>query len=124
MTKDELLQAVHQLSTPDLEDFTSQVLALRAKRRSPSLSQAESELLSKINQGLPSEFWERVDQLRVKQDEDTLTSEERSELIALTEKIEVANVERVKLLGELADLRDVPLSKLIQDLEVNSPVSV
>ncbi|MDX2241910.1 MAG: STAS/SEC14 domain-containing protein [Leptolyngbyaceae cyanobacterium bins.302] len=112
------------MSTPDLEDFASQVLVLRAKRRSLSLSQSESELLSKINQGLPSELWERVEQLRAKQDDETLTSEERSEMIGLTEKIETANVERVKLLAELADLRGVPLSKLMQDLEVNSPVSV
>jgi hypothetical protein len=48
---DELLRAVGQLNQADLEQFVSQVIALRAKRQAPSLPRAESELLLKINEG-------------------------------------------------------------------------
>jgi hypothetical protein len=124
MTKDELLQAVNELSTPDLEDFVTQLLSLRAKRRSHKLSHLESDLMLKINQGLPEELWERVELLQRKQKYAALTLEEQSELIELTNKIEMANVERVRLLGELADLRGVPLSQLMQDLEISHPALV
>jgi len=42
MTKDELLQSISELSTPDLKDFVTQVLLLRAKRRSPSITSVEN----------------------------------------------------------------------------------
>jgi hypothetical protein len=50
---DDLLQATQQLSGPELEKFVGQVVALQAHRRAPSLSQSETELLLKINQGIP-----------------------------------------------------------------------
>ncbi|MCI5132911.1 MAG: hypothetical protein D3904_15700, partial [Candidatus Electrothrix sp. EH2] len=50
-----LLKGVAQLETNDLEQFVSQVLTLRARRIAPSLSRQETEMLEKINQGLPPE---------------------------------------------------------------------
>lgn len=52
---DELLKAVGRLSQPDLEQFVFQVIALRAQRQAPSLPRVESELLLKINEGIPSD---------------------------------------------------------------------
>lgn len=122
MTKDELIQVVNQLSTPDLEDFVTQVLELRAKRRSSFIPHSESELLKKINQGLPSDLWDRIEELAAKSEEETLTSEEHSEYIELSDKVRQLEVEQVKLLGELADLRGITLAKLMQDLEIGTPV--
>jgi hypothetical protein len=48
-----MIRGVEQLSTPDLEQLVDRVLTIRARRRAPSLSRKETELLRKINQGLP-----------------------------------------------------------------------
>lgn len=46
---EKLLQAVEQLSVPDLETLMAQVLNIRARRKASCLSADESELLLKIN---------------------------------------------------------------------------
>lgn len=120
MTKEELLAAVSQLSTPDLEEFVSGAIVMRAKRRAPSISRTESELLSKINQGLPSDLWQRSEELTGKLEDETLTPEEHAEFMQISAQIRELEVERVKLLAELADLRGVTLSKLMQELEIDT----
>lgn len=57
-----LLKGVAQLETNDLEQFVSQILTLRARRIAPSLSKHESEILEKINQGLPPDTQQRYKQ--------------------------------------------------------------
>lgn len=124
MTKEEILEAVDQLSTPDLEEFVSQAIAIRARRREPSLSHSESVLLLQINQGISPELRGRSDELNAKSNNETLMPEEHFELLQLIDKIEAANVERTKLLATLADMRGVSLSKLMQDLGIISPALV
>lgn len=124
MTKEELLEAVSQLSTPDLEEFVSEAIVLRAKRRSSSLSRSESELLLKINQELPSELWQRSEELIVKLEDETLTLEEHAELLQISAQIRELEVDRVKLLAELADLRGVTFERIVQDLEVSTSHSL
>jgi len=58
-----LLKAVRQLSLPEMESFIHQVIALQAQRKSPSLPQAEAELLLKINRGLPPSLRTRYAEL-------------------------------------------------------------
>ena len=124
MTKEEILEAVDQLSTPDLEEFVSQAIVIRARRREPSLSHSESVLLLQINQGISPELRWRSDELNAKSNNETLMPEEHFELLQLIDKIEAANVERTKLLATLADMRGVSLSKLMQDLGIISPALV
>ena len=124
MTKEEILEAVDQLSTPDLEEFVSQAIAIRARRKEPSLSHSESVLLLQINQGISPELRWRSDELNAKSNNETLMPEEHFELLQLIDKIEAANVERTKLLATLADMRGVSLSKLMQDLGIISPALV
>jgi hypothetical protein len=64
------------------------VLALRAKRRAPSLPGKETELLQKINQDLPVEMQQRFNLLTAKRRAETLTSEEYQELLDLVDEIE------------------------------------
>lgn len=46
---EQLLNAIAQMPSTELEVFVEQVLKLRAQRQTPSLSSTESELLLKIN---------------------------------------------------------------------------
>ena len=49
----EVLESVDQLDMSELETFAFQVNAALARRKAPNLSERETELLQKINQGLP-----------------------------------------------------------------------
>lgn len=118
---DELLNGVTQLDTPELEHFIFQVLTLRAKRIAPSLSGEEARLLQKINHGLPLDVQQRYDELTAKRRAETLTHEEHQELLALIDRIERADVERVQFLTELAQLRNVSVTTLMAELNIHPP---
>ena len=118
---DELLKAVGQLSQPELERFVSQILALRAQRQAPTVSQREAELLQTINQGVPAEIQQRYDELIAKRRAETLTSEEYKELLHLTSEIERLAVKRLEYLAELARIRQTSLRDLMAQLGIPAP---
>lgn len=118
---DELLKAVQQLSSSDLEELMSQIVALQAQRKASSLPQAETELLLKINQGLPAQRQQRFNELVAKRQTETLTPEEHQELLQLTDDIETSDAQRMHYLTELARLRGVSLTALMKDLGIRPP---
>lgn len=115
---DELLKAVGRLSPSDLEQFVSQVIALRAQRQTPSLSRAESELLFKINEGMPPDLQTRYNELIAKRQAETLTPEEYEELLRVTQQVEKLQARRVEYLVELARMRGVSLNTLMENLGI------
>jgi hypothetical protein len=60
LSKEDLLEAVEQLSLSELEGFFQDIIALTAKHHAPSLSKDETELLLKINQGLSQDNREHL----------------------------------------------------------------
>ncbi|MDM8518401.1 hypothetical protein QUF64_00025 [Anaerolineales bacterium HSG6] len=118
---DELLNAVEQLNLPDLEQLMSQIITLQARRKAPSLSKDESELLLKINQGLPLNIQNRFDELVAKRQAETLTPDEHQELLGLTNRIEKSDARRVGYMAKLAKLRGISLSALMKDLYIRPP---
>lgn len=80
------------------------------------LSQAETDLLQKINEGLPGEMWRRYHGLVAQRRAETLTPEQHAELISLSDQIEAANVRRIEHLIELARLRQTTLEALMDQL--------
>jgi RNA polymerase-interacting CarD/CdnL/TRCF family regulator len=114
--KEQLLDAVLQMPQNELEDFVRQVFSRKARERTHALSERESELLMKINRGLPRETQERLSELIKKRRAETISAEERRELKKLTDQVELLDAERLKLLIELSHIRDVPLEKLIKQL--------
>lgn len=73
--------------------------------RIPHLSADEARLFNQINQSLAAIQWQRYHELVTKRDDETLTAPEQAELIALSDQIEVANVQRMTAILELAQLR-------------------
>jgi hypothetical protein len=118
---DELLKAIEQLNLADLERLLSQVLALQAQRKAPNLSKTETELLLKINQGLPVHVQQRFDELVTKRQAETLTVEEHQELLRLTDQIEKSDARRVQYMAELARLRGLSLTALMEELGITPP---
>jgi len=121
LSSDELLKAIRQLSLPELEQFVSQVIALQAQRKAPSLPHAEAELLIKINQGVAFEIQKRYDELIAKRRAETLTPDEHDELLRLTDQIEQLEAHRVECLSKLAHLRRTSLTELMQNLGIRPP---
>lgn len=121
MSSEELLKAVSQLNTPDLEHFASEVMTLRAQRKAPHLSGLETELLLKINQGIPTDLRDRYDALIARRRQETLDPQEQSELLRLTAEVEQLETQRMAHLAELARLRKVTLRALMDDLGIQAP---
>ncbi|MTJ53936.1 STAS/SEC14 domain-containing protein, partial [Anabaena sp. UHCC 0253] len=112
--------AVGQLSQSDLRKFIAQAIAIQAQRTTSSLMQRESELLLKINQGIPLDIQNYYNNLINKRDAETLTNDEYMELLRLTEQIEKQQAQRIECLAELASLRGISLNKLMENLGIQT----
>lgn len=121
LSLDQLVRAVEQLSKPDLDFFVPRVIALRAQRQAPTLSQTEADLLLKINEGLPVLMRQRYAELIARRQAETLTDAEYAELLELTRHVEAYQAHRVACLAELAQLRKVPLATLADSLGIKEP---
>ncbi len=115
---EQLLNAALQMSRPELEQFVAKLFALKAREETSVLSESETELLLKINQGLPPAAAKRMKELIDKRRSNTITEDELQELIGITDEAERLNVERVKHLIELAALRNVALHDLMDQLGI------
>ena len=119
---EEVLQGMARLQMQDLERFVDRIIALQAQRRAPSLPKHETELLQKINQGLPVEARKRYEELNDKLHEETITPEEHRELLQLVDRLELADAERLQHLIELARIRNVSVDTLMRQLDIHRPV--
>ena len=115
----QLLDGIAQLDLPELERFSFKVSNLVAQRKSPYLPQRESELLQQINLSLPAEKRQRYAELNAKLLDETITLAENQELGELIEQIEQADVERLQALVELAQLRNMSLARLMEQIGVS-----
>jgi hypothetical protein len=121
MSITELIQAVDRLNEPDLDQLVDRVLLLRAKRKNNILSATETELLLQINQGIPTDLHQQYQALKQKRDREVLTDEEYTELLELSDRIEILAAERAGSLVKLAQLRQVTLIQLMNELGIKAP---
>jgi hypothetical protein len=124
LSSEDLLKVVEQLNQADLKQFISQVIALQAQRNAPSLQQQESDLLLKINQGIPLDIQKSYNDLIDKRDAEILTDYEYRELLHLTEIIEKQQAQRIEYLIELAKLKGISLNTLMKNLGIQTQVYV
>ncbi len=78
----------------------------------------ESDLLKEINLGVSTDTWAEYHTLIAKRQAETLTDEEQQQLIGISDRLEIANVRRMKALIELSDLRGQSLSTVMQELGI------
>jgi hypothetical protein len=83
----------------------------------------ESELLKKINLDISEEEWTNYRHLVGLMRAEKLTPQAHETLIALGDKIEIANAQRVKYLFELAELRGISVEKLMENLKIE-PIEI
>jgi hypothetical protein len=124
LSTEQIISAVSHLSLPELEQVFDHVLALQAERKAAHLSAAESALLARINQGLPSVLRERLACLRAKREDASITDAEYEELTQLTDRAEELHADRMAALVELATCRGVSLAMLMDQLGIHFPEHV
>lgn len=107
-----IVDGLAELDTSELEAFADEVNTLLAQRKAPSLSKEETQLITRINQGLPIEVVDRFQQLRDKQDAASLTAEETEELAHLVEQIETAEARRLEYMIALAGIWKISIDEL------------
>jgi len=121
LSTEQIISAVAHLSLPELEQVFDRILALQAERKAAHLSAAESALLARINEGLPTELRERLNLLRAKREDESITDAEYEELTQLTDRAEELHAERLAALVQLATLRGVGLPALMNQLGIHFP---
>jgi hypothetical protein len=116
LTAAEMLDNAARLDAHTLDQFVQKLIAMRARRRLDGPGAQESALLEKINRGLSAEQLQRFLHLQERREAETLTEAEHEELMTLIAAIEQLDAERVQYLGELAQLRKIPLRQLMDEL--------
>jgi hypothetical protein len=124
LSTEQIISAVSHLSLPELEQVFDHVLALQAARKAAHLSAAESALLARINQGLPSALRERLAYLRARREDESITDAEYEELTRLTDRAEELHADRMAALVDLAKCRGVSLAMLMDQFGIHFPEHV
>ena len=114
-----LFQEVERLDNRSLDTFIANVVSLRARRTTPDKQKQEAFLLEKINKSLSLQDTLRFKFLNQKHSEGNITEQEYAELSLLVEKIEKLNVNRLKYMTALAQIRDVSVRELMIQLGIN-----
>jgi len=89
-----------------------------AELRQLKLSKEEEDLLKKISLGLSETFWVEYKRLVEKRQSESIDDEELACLIEMTRQIERANAKRMEHLAAIARLRNVSLSKVMEQLSI------
>ena len=118
---DEVFKSVAQLEPNELEQVVNRLIAIQARQRAVSLSTTETDLLQQINQGLPPTIRPRYEELNAKLHEETITPAEHEELLQLSDQIEQADAERLRHLIALAQLRQVSIDTLMDQIGIRQP---
>lgn len=121
VSTEQLLRAVERLPAQDLDAFVAQVIALRAQRNAPHLTQEETALLRKINTPIAPDLQRRFDELIARRQAETITPDELHELMGITEQIEQHDAERLAALSDLACLRQITIPALMDILGIRAP---
>jgi len=121
LTTEDLVAAIEQLGTEEVEKVTRRLLQGQASRRAGAVSAREAELLTEIYRAKRPGFEERFADLSEKRRSFTLTPEEHEELLLLVEEAEAFSVRRLEALGELALLRQTTPSALMKQLGLKAP---
>lgn len=86
--------------------------------RSSDRQRSEVVWLKQVNIGFSEQWWMRYRKLIADRQAETIGPAELAELVAMSEALEVANVDRVEALGELAKLRGCSIEAVMKSLEI------
>lgn len=119
----DLLVAASALDAEGFERLVDGLLRVRAGRIARRVDSGETSLLARINAGPAPDEWSRYFELRQRQERGSIASDERAELLRLTDAIELYQADRVAALTELAVLRGVSIERLMAELGIDRPAA-
>lgn len=112
-----------QLGTQELEAFMREIKGLLTRRRTKDTKAKEKALLQRLNEecALPEAHWQQFRLLNEKMQAGDLTPTEKAAFFQLVKEEEKMRLLRIKLLGELAQLRGVSLPEIAEQLGIKAP---
>lgn len=119
-TEIDIKSFVAQLGDKELKAFLQEISALLARRNVPNRKAREAALLLQLNEecALPREHWEHFHALTAKKEEGALSSSEQAALLELSKAEERLRLQRIQILGELAQLRGITLLEAAEELGI------
>ena len=119
-TEIDLLSILAQLNTSELEIYAKEIAKLLTQRKAKSKKAKITALLKQLNETciLPEKDVERFYQLRQKRKAQELSKKELAELFRLIDDEEGLRIKRIKILGEIATLKGIPITKLTKELGI------
>lgn len=114
----EIFANASQLNDHELSTLVGQLNLLRAQRSTPALSEKETDILRKINEGFPSNQWNRLVELDKKMEYSALSAAEAQESLILAEALEAYAVQRFEYLKQLSILQGVSVEQLMNKLGI------
>lgn len=117
---DEVVAAVNDLETPELEVFFDKIASIVAARKKDQPLQ-EAELLAKIKvPALSAHDQSEYERLYQKLQKETINEQEYEQLSDLLQQVEQRGVERLKQLVELSKLRNTTLPAVMAELNIEN----
>lgn len=118
---EEILVAVNNLDTPELEAFFQQIAELLVQRKNTLPTVDESVLLSLIHEpALSAEEQATYHSLYHKLQIETINEAEYEALSVLMKKVEQKGVEKLKYLVELSKQKHKTVAELMEELGIES----
>lgn len=122
----ELIKMIADIQNEELVDRIRQFLKeiekeMGASAKATSLSREETELLLKINEGLPEKVQLMYKELLHKLTQETITEPEHQELLQLIPQMEAKSAERLKYLVQLAQLWNTSVDEVMDRLGIKPP---
>jgi len=119
-TEIDLLAILPQLDTNDLERYAKEIAKLLTQRKAKSKKAKIAGLLRQLNEEcvLPEGDLERFYELKSKRDKTALPPKEEKLFFQLIKEEEKLRIKRIKILGKIAQLKDIPLAKLNKELGI------
>ncbi|MCC6724595.1 MAG: hypothetical protein IT258_08795 [Saprospiraceae bacterium] len=117
-----LLAAATAMKIQELEALMQELSGVLYRKKSKDKAYQEKELLRLLNEAiLDKEKRERYWQLALQLEEGNMPAAEHTEFMQLVSEEELLRNTRVKLLIELAQLRNMLLPQLMEEMGLNPP---
>ena len=120
---EQLLNHITSLGLQELKKFQEELNRIIARKKAPPLPQKEASLLKVIFKELPKDVLARYDELYAKVQTKEMMDAEHQELLNLVDIVENRDVERLKALVELSQIRGITVDQLMKELQIKLPVN-
>lgn len=123
MTEIDLKTLLTQLKTDELEVFLREITATLTRRRTTDAKARETALLLQLNEecALPETHWAKFHSLTEKRLTSEWTPAEADELSDLIQEEEQLRLKRIRILGELSQIKGISLTQITEQLGIKAP---